>query len=276
MGNGSLSSSAVREPSRSRRSLVSSPGRSLRSAEPRRTCHVLLEDVDLCEAVPTCERDRAFRECVAQVIRLKAGAWPVGDTPAELCDGIGLLVLEGLVVRRVGVGGRFGAELLGAGDLLRPWQDAADALALPLSTSCKILTPTRVAVLDLDFAARAARYPQIAGQLVARTMNRSRNLAVMMAIAHHPRVDVRLHSLFWHLAGRWGRRRADGVLLPVRLTHAVLADLIVARRPTVSSALADLSRRGALTITDEGWHLSGKPPREVCHLGAAPSVLSSR
>jgi len=204
---------------------------------------------------------------------LRTGAWLAEDTPAALCDGIGLLILEGLVIRRMGMDGRYGAELLGPGDLLRPWQEAADALTLPLRTSRKILTPTRIAVLDLEFAARAARYPQIAGQLVARAMNRTRNLGVLMAIHHHPRVDVRLHTLFWHLAERWGRMRADGVHVPLRLTHAVLADLIAARRPTVSSALADLSRRGVLAATDEGWHLTGEPPRELYEL-PAPSVLT--
>jgi CRP-like cAMP-binding protein len=196
--------------------------------------------------------------------------------PSELCDGLGLLVLEGLVVSRVGIDGRFGAELLGGGDLLRPWQEAADALALPLTTARKVLTPTRIAVLDLAFAERAARYPQIAGQLVARTMNRSRNLAVMMAIAHHPRVDVRLHSLFWHLAGRWGRKRVDEVLLPLPLTHSVLADLIAARRPTVSSALADLSRRGVLTASAEGWRLTGSSPRARYPLPGLPASAPGR
>jgi len=59
-----------------------------------------------------------------------------------------------------------------------------------------VLSPVRVAILDLAFAERAARYPQIAGELVARTMNRSCNLSVLMAIVHCPRVDTRLHTLF--------------------------------------------------------------------------------
>jgi hypothetical protein len=67
---------------------------------------------------------------------------------------------------------------------------------------------------------------------------------VTLAIVHQARVDVRLHMLFWHLAARWGRVRADGVALPLRLTHSVLAELVAARRPTVTSALTDLARRG--------------------------------
>jgi hypothetical protein len=37
-------------------------------------------------------------------------------------DGIGLIVLRGRLIRRLGIDGRFGAELLGQGDVLRPWQ----------------------------------------------------------------------------------------------------------------------------------------------------------
>ncbi|HVR04883.1 MAG TPA: helix-turn-helix domain-containing protein, partial [Solirubrobacteraceae bacterium] len=99
-------------------------------------------------------------------------------------------------------------------------------------------------------------------------IGRSRNLGIVMAIVHQPRVDVRLRSLLWHLAGRWGQVRANGVLLPLRLTHAVLADMIAARRPTVSSALAELARRGLLEQTADGWLLSGAPPRELPELAA--------
>lgn len=58
----------------------------------------------------------------------------------------------------------------------------------------------------------------------------------------------------------WGRVRSDGVVIPLRLTHAVLSDLVAARRPTVTSALSDLSRRGEVRSVPEGWLLSGEPP----------------
>ncbi|HEY5317302.1 MAG TPA: Crp/Fnr family transcriptional regulator, partial [Solirubrobacteraceae bacterium] len=178
----------------------------------------------------------------------------------------GFLVLEGLLIRRVGVDGRFGAELLGEGDLLRPWQGQGVPLALPRTTGWRVLEPTRLAVLDAVAAQRFARYPELIGTLVGRALERSRNLAVNMAIVHQPRVDIRLRMLFWHLADRWGLVRNDGISLPLHLTHTVLADLVTARRPTVSSALSELAERGLVRVIDDAWLLSGDPPGELLEL----------
>lgn len=171
--------------------------------------------------------------------------------------------------------GRFGAELLGAGDLLRPWQgEEQSPPTIPLSTVWQVIEPVRMAVLDEQFARRIGRYPQLCGRLVGRALERSRNLTVNMAIVHHARVDVRLNMLFWYLAGRWGRVRSDCVILPLRLTHSVLADLTAARRPTVSSALAELIKSGLVQTSEDGWLLMGKPPGELLEIGAIPSTFA--
>jgi CRP-like cAMP-binding protein len=67
--------------------------------------------------------------------------------------------------------------------------------------------------------------------------------------------------------------RSDGVLLPLRLTHAILSDLVAARRPTVTSAITELSRRGILRQIDEGWLLSGDPPGELPPVGPSGAAL---
>jgi CRP-like cAMP-binding protein len=105
-------------------------------------------------------------------------------------------------------------------------------------------------------------------------MQRVRNLAVNMAIVHQARVDVRLHMLFWHLAGRWGRVRSEGTVLRMRLTHAVLADLVAARRPTVTSAISELVRAGLVRTSGDEWVLLGEPPIELGALEEARRVSS--
>lgn len=221
-------------------------------------CRVLAEDPELAEGLEPGRREQAVESLVAREARIPPGTWT--GRPIPIDDGIGLLVLEGVLLHRVGIGGRFGAELVGEGDVLRPPGRAEDATTLPLAAEWQILERARLAVLDGRFARQMARFPPVAGRLFERSVARSRQLAVNMAIVHQARVDVRLHLLFWHLAGRWGRVRSDGVLVPLRLTHTVLADLVAARRPTVTSALSDLNRRGLVSPAAEGWLLSGGPP----------------
>ena len=235
---------------------------------------VLEEDVELAEAVPVERRGQATRECLARSFAIPIGPWQASHA-SPINEGIGLLVLTGLLIRRVGIDGRFGAELLGAGDLLRPWQGEEEAPTLPLTTGWQIIEPTRMALLDGPFAERAARYPSLIGRFAARALQRSRNLTVNMAIVHQPRVDVRLHMLFWHLAGRWGRVRSDGISLPLRLTHNVLADLTAARRPTVTSALSDLARRNLVKPVQGGWLLCDKPPNELLEIAAVSPPLAT-
>jgi hypothetical protein len=229
-------------------------------------CRVLEADSALAEAIPEAQRTRAIRESLARTRVIRPGRWRAASVEGKT-DGYGLLILCGLVIRRVAVRGRFGSELLGEGDLLQPWR--ADAPPTPeVTVTWRVVEPTRVAVLDDQFVRRMSRYPQLGAGLVDRALQRSRNLAVNMAIVHQPRVDVRLHMILWHLAGRWGRVRSDGVQLPLRLTHDILADLVAAQRPTVTSALSELADQGLVDAIDEGWLLSGTPPRELLALGA--------
>jgi CRP/FNR family transcriptional regulator, cyclic AMP receptor protein len=223
-------------------------------------CRLLVEDPDLAEAIPPNRRGLAMQELTADCIRLPAGPW---RTPKHTENGaLGLIVLEGLIIRHVDIDGRLGIELLGETDLLRPWQ-GADAAMIPLLSEWTVLQPAKLARLDNHFALQFARYPELVGRLLERSLRRSRHLATNLAIVHQPRVDIRLRLLLWHLAGRWGRVRRDGVFVPIKLTHAMLAHLVAARRPTVTSALSDLSRRGLVRALDDGWMLYGEAPTFV-------------
>lgn len=235
---------------------MSPPGR-LKS----NVCYPLQEDPDLAEAIRADRRDAAADAVVTRAIDVPAGVWQGRAVTPE--GGIGLLVLEGVLVLRVGIDERYSAELLGEGDVLRSLRDEPPTSTLPLSVNWLVLEPSRLAVLDERFVRQLAVFPQLAGRLFARSVLRTRQFAVNMAIVHQARVDVRLHMLFWHLAGRWGRVRSDGVLVPLRLTHTILSELVAARRPTVTSALSDLSRRGVIRLLDDGWLLAGDPPGDL-------------
>ncbi len=238
-------------------------------------CHPLREDPELAEVIPPERRQSAIEECTAPELRLASGAGGTRALPG-LDVGIGILVLSGLLIRHVGIEGRFGAELLGEGDLLRPWQTEHDSPLLPVETGWSVIHSARLAVLDDEFHPHVSAHPELASCFIARAMQRARNLAVNMAIVHQARVDVRLRMLLWHLAGRWGRVRSEGTVVPLRLTHSVLSELVAARRPTVTSALSDLARRGLVHPFREGWLLYGEPPVELLGLDETSREAGAR
>jgi hypothetical protein len=62
-------------------------------------------------------------------------------------------------------------------------------------------------------------------------------------------------ALMWAFADRWGRVTPEGIVIRLRLTHATLAELAGASRPSVSTALGRLERTGRLRRTPTGWLL---------------------
>lgn len=221
---------------------------------------VLAHDSELGERLQGQRLAQAEALSVARVLRRPTGVWRARDDADQGRDGFGLLVLEGMLVRRVGLEGRFGAELLSDGDILQPWAHDGEEATLPFEAVWRVLAPLRLAVLDLDWLARMARFPEVSAALMTRAMVRSRRLASILAIAHHHRLDDRLRLFFWELADRYGRVRPDGVHLDLNLTHELISHLVGAHRPPVSSALGRLDRDGHLRRLDRGWLLLGPPP----------------
>ncbi|MBV8945649.1 MAG: Crp/Fnr family transcriptional regulator [Solirubrobacterales bacterium] len=229
---------------------------------------ILAEDPELSDGLTGPRLEEAVRDCVAGTCGYRAGPWSPPDELGDMRFGIGLLILDGLIVRRVGVAGRFGGELLGDGDLMNPFHPHDMGTSLPRTGKWRVLRDSRMAILDSEFVMRASRYPEVVSALLARALMRSRHIATNMAIVQQPRIDLRLHMLFWELADRWGIVRQDGVHVPLHLTHATLSDLVAARRPTVTKALGELAHRGAVVWTGTDWLLPGAPPSELEDLGS--------
>ena len=170
-----------------------------------------------------------------------------------------MLVLDGLLVRQVELEGLRCCELLGPGDLLRPWDEDDGAGTLECRAAWQVLEPTRVALLDADFARRACRWPSLTPELLQRTLRRSRAQSTLLAITQARRADVRLRVLFSHLADRWGRVTPHGIVLHLRLTHSVIAQLTGLRRPSVSISLGELERSGEIVrLSKDAWQISSR------------------
>jgi CRP/FNR family cyclic AMP-dependent transcriptional regulator len=225
---------------------------------PRRS--VLALDPDLGQLLPAERRDGAERELLVRVTSVATGEWDGARLAGADPGHVGLLVVEGVMAREVVVGDTVSTELLGPGDVIRPWQLHEDPRLLPVEVRWNALSPVRLAVLDRRFAAHLGRYPEVNAVLIDRLSDRAQRLAITQAISQLNRVDRRLIALFWHLAERWGRVVADGVAVPLTLSHRLLGQLVGARRPTVSTALADLARDGQVLRRGDGtWLLKGEP-----------------
>jgi CRP/FNR family transcriptional regulator, cyclic AMP receptor protein len=230
---------------------------------------VLSREPDLALGLTEAELEEARRACRARTVTISKGEWDSRERYRGH-DGFGLLLLSGFVVRRVGQAGRFGAELLGPGDLLRPWQTIGTFATRPFEPVWSVAAPAEVALLDSAFARRAAPFPSVAVGLVDRAMLRSRHLALALAIVQQPRIDRRLHWLFWHLADRWGRTGTGGVTVELPLTHSLLGELVAARRPSVTSALSSLAAEGKIERDGRAWLLRGGPPADYAGLVSEP------
>jgi CRP-like cAMP-binding protein len=227
--------------------------------------HVLAEDARLGARLTPDELSAATQHLVAAELRLPEGAWRLDHALGAADGDLGFLVVDGSLCRDVRVGRHGCAELLGPGDVLRPW-DGDDGENAPIrhESTWRVLEPARLAVLDVRFAALAGRFPPLVAELMSRTLRRSRDLSVLLAITAMPRLDARLLAALWHLADRWGRVGHDGTLLPLRLTHETLAGLVGAQRPSVTTALRALERRGELRRdAGGGWLLLGDPPGDA-------------
>jgi hypothetical protein len=240
-------------------------------AVPEGRTRISLLDVDdeLVSRLPA-QAVPAAREAIrAPVLELPAGEW----TPASdwIADGgaIGFLVLAGFVLRDVELVGRHAAELLGRGDLLLPDVRGEEA-PVPFAVHWTVVEPGRVACLDREVSVALGHWPELVAEVVSRAVRRAQWLAVRQAIGQLIRIDARLLALFWHLADRWGRVESDGVIVPLRLTHEMIARLAGAQRPSVTIALGELAERELLVRRpDRTWRLSGDPPEEVFRLSRA-------
>ncbi|HEX4804804.1 MAG TPA: Crp/Fnr family transcriptional regulator [Conexibacter sp.] len=237
-----------------------------------RDVQVLRVDRELGDMLGPVERARAEAAARARAIDVRAGRWDVPLAPDRFRGWLGLLMVRGLLARHVEIGAMGWTELLGPGDLLQPWTHVSEtASTLPAEARYEVIEPARMAVLDRAFALRVAPWPEIAAALLARSIERTRWLTYHLAAGQPARIDERAWMALWHLADRFGRVTPRGVELVLSgLTHEVLAVMLGARRPTVSSALRRLVELGLVTQPRRGeWLLHGEPSAGLARIAAA-------
>lgn len=179
---------------------------------------------------------------------------------------IGLLVIEGKLIRHVCCDGLQAAELVGPGDLIRPHHVDTRVPQMQIESNWQVVEETRLAILDFEFAKRSGPFPEITCALTGKLIERSRALITHSAIVQARRVSERVLRLLWYLAHRWGSVSQHGATLQFRCTHSILAELVAATRPSVTLALQELE--SADTLSHEGvmWFLHQRPARRADRL----------
>ncbi len=243
--------------SRCRRAASRSCAERAHRRPPGRSCYLFDADEELAAGLDLRMRLVARPLVTARVQEVSAGEFDLLPLLAALRGGVGLLVIDGIVALDVQVGDRTASELVGAGDLLAQWTKEDDVVLLASETYSRALVTTRIAILDGEFAERIRPWPQILHALLRRSVRRTMELNVQRAATCHPRADVRIALLLWHLAERWGIVELDGILVPLPLTHRLIGQLIGAERPSVSHALGRLANAGLVTRKPSGLVLHG-------------------
>jgi CRP/FNR family transcriptional regulator, cyclic AMP receptor protein len=235
---------------------------------------VRLLDVDRSLASALSEQDLevARRYAVADVVELGRG---MHDPRQFAGEGLlGLLVIDGLLIRQVAVADRRCGELVGPGSVLRPWDDFGEAAPLPFDVSWRVIRETRLAQLDRRFLATIVRWPALIEAFTGRATERAHTLAFNLAIHCLRHVHIRLLALLWHLADRFGRVTSEGTHVPLPLSHSDLAELVGAQRPSVTVALKRLGAEGLVRRhpQDNTWLLGHEPPAELRDMRAKGSA----
>jgi CRP/FNR family transcriptional regulator, cyclic AMP receptor protein len=207
----------------------------------------------------------------ADALRIDVAWVPAGPfLPERVARAPGALVVlvSGLVARTMSLEDGSAAELLGPGALLAPpGAGEQEPLGLPgYHVRFEALETSRVGIVGRELLAGLAGQPQLVKALLAGRGRQDAERAAMHAICRLTGVDRRLLALFRLLAARHGRTTPDGIAVPVAIPHRLLAELIGARRPTVTTALRALRLSGELRRLDDGtWLLRADPPNAELH-----------
>lgn len=214
---------------------------------------------DLAAGLAAEQMQLALGALVVPAIRVRGGQWDPGVCARdERVTGslIGLLVIDGVVVREMMLGAYVSAQLCGPGDLLE-LRGARDQRCLPALATVSVPGTAVLALLDDRVLAASRRWPQLGGRLLAQAMGQIGDAAAHQAISQLAHVEDRLLALFWHLADRWGRVLFAGVRVDLSLTHETIGHLIGARRSTVTLGLRALRAAGLLQRQIDGaWLLA--------------------
>lgn len=214
---------------------------------------LLTADPELGRGLTEDQLEDARRHAVLAAVTLGPGRWELDqlrDHATIQGEVQGFLVLSGVLMTEVTIASRTCMRLLAPQEFVLI--DTTDG-SLPANWGWSVLRTAQIAVLDDRLVVIARRWPQLMIALLQRAGRQSQYALLQQAISQLPRAEDRLLALLWSIADRWGIVRSDGVRVDLPLTHETLAQMIGARRPTVTLGLRALVNRGLLSTDKDGW-----------------------
>ena len=143
----------------------------------------ILEEVSGLEHdLPETALPHARAAAIAPLIEVSPGVTSFVIEKTAVRGHFGLLLLEGLIARHVTFGEIGSTEFVGPGDLFNPWL-RRNRLGETVEVCWEVLTSSRVAALDYEFASRIRAWPEITAALLSRSAERS-DAQVLQAALH--------------------------------------------------------------------------------------------
>jgi CRP-like cAMP-binding protein len=195
-------------------------------------------------------------------IHLDPGPWSLPQSVAGSRGIIGLIVIDGVISREEALRESVGLELLCHGDVLLPPTAAADPQGADADVNLTALSPATLSVLGQPFIRAAARWPILLSNLNRRIETQRHRTVIRGLAVHLPRAQDRLLMTLWELADGCGRVTPEGIILPLTLSHDILARLSGARRPTITLAIRALESEDQIRRRQNGHLLLTKAARE--------------
>src|SRR5690349_7821547 len=145
---------------------------------PRMERALLELDGELGQLLAPERREAAERELRVRVTSFPVGEWHGGRLADADPTHLGLLVVEGVLAREVVLEDTVSVELLGPGDIIRPWNFSAGPELLMLTVRWNALSAVQLGLIDRRTAVTLGRYPEISAVVVDRLADRAKRLAV--------------------------------------------------------------------------------------------------
>lgn len=212
-----------------------------------------------------------------QPLIVPVGPWDPRSMAEERPGAHVLFLKAGSIHREHVIADRAVSDLLGPGDTISLTERLMGPPLPRIEIRFTVLEEARVVVLDDPATRVLCEHPEVAADMIVLAADQAARLAALRALGHLPRVEQRVLAFFSVMAERVGRVTADGILIPLSLSHERIGRHVAAQRSTVSLALKALAEDGlVIREAEDRWLLPRAIAGEPMDLADVSPASSAR